>query len=105
MPSKAMWRQREDALVVGGPLIVLPALGIVPVTISLFVDPAFRYGRAVGVLLLPVLFACEWVGLLRVASIFRHDLDVLTFFAAGLVIVFWVVLVCSGVLLAIVMTQ
>ncbi len=105
MPSKPIWRRREDALIVGGPLTVLPALMVVPVIISLFVGPAFQHGRVIGVLLLPVLFAAEWMGLSRLANVFRRDLDVLTFFAVGIVIVFWVVLVCSGVLLAIVLTQ
>jgi hypothetical protein len=100
-----MWRQREDALILGGPLAVLPALMVVPVTISLFVDPAFRYARVAGVLLLSILFACEWLGLMRLAVVFRRNLDVLTFFAVGIVIVFWVVSVCSGVLLAIVLAQ
>ncbi len=105
MPSKPIWRQREDALVIGGPLTVLPTLAVVPITISLFVEPAFRYGRTAGVLLLPILFLSEWAGLLRLAQVFRRDFDVLTFFAAGIVIVFSVLAVCSGVLLAIVLSQ
>jgi len=105
MPSKPLWRQREDALLLGGPLAVLPALMVVPVTLSLFVDPAFRHARIVGVLALPVIFSCQWIGVSRLAAVFRRDLDVLTFFAVGIVIVFWVVLVCSGVLLAITLSQ
>jgi len=102
---KPLWRQREDALVLGGPLAVLPALTIVPVTISLFVDPVFSHARILGLLLLPVIFFGEWVGLMRLAVVIRRDLDVLTFFAVGVVIVFWVIAVCSGVLLAILLTQ
>ncbi len=104
MPSKPLWRQREDALIIGGPLAVLPALLVVPVTLSLFVDPAFRYARGVGILILPAFFICQWSGLMKLAVVFRRNLDVLTFFAVGLVIAFWVFVVCSGVLLAIVLS-
>lgn len=105
MPSKPLWRQREDALIMGGPLAVLPALMVVPVTVSLFVDPAFPHAAMVGTLLLPCLFAFEWAGLMRLAGVLRREFDVLTFFAVGLVIAFWVFAVCSGVLLAIVLGQ
>lgn len=105
MAIRPLWRQREDALIVGGPFAVLPALAIVPVIVSLFVGPAFSYARLVGLVLLPVIFASEWVGLSRLGIVIRQDFDVLTFFAVGIVIVFWVIAVCSGVLLAIVLTQ
>ena len=105
MAIKPIWRQREDALVIGGPLAVLPALTIVPVTLSLFVDPVFSHARIVGLLLLAVIFASEWAGLIQLSIVIRRNLDVLTFFAVGIVIVFWVIAVCSGVLLAIVLSQ
>jgi len=105
MAIKPRWREREDALIIGGPLAVLPALTIVPVTVSLFIDPAFSHASIVGLLLLPAIFASEWMGLLRLAAVFRQDFDVLTFFAVGIVIVLWVIAVCSGVLLAIVLSQ
>jgi hypothetical protein len=105
MEAKPLWRLREDALVIGAPLVVVPALAYVPVTISLLIDPAFPYARLLGVLLLPVFFWCEFAGLSRLAHCFRSDFDVLTLLAAGMVIILWVIAVCSGVLLAIVISR
>ena len=105
MSSKPLWRFREDALVIGAPLVVIPALGFVPITISLLLDPAFHHARVLGLVLLPLFFVCEFAGLSRLAQCFRHDFDVLTPFAAGTVIIFWVIAVCSGVLLAIVVSR
>lgn len=71
MPSKPLWSQREDALIMGGPLAVLPALMVVPVTVSLFVDPPFRHAWLSGILLLPVLFTAGWGGLSCLAMVVR----------------------------------
>ncbi len=105
MNPKPLWRLREDALVVGAPLLIIPALAIVPITISLLIDPAFPHARLLGILLVPIFYLCEFAGLTRLAHCFRRDFDVLTLFAAGIVIVFWVIAVCSGVLLAIVVSR
>jgi hypothetical protein len=103
--SKPVWRLREDALIIVAPLVVVPALAVVPIIVSLLVDPGFRHARLVGLLLLPVFFLSELTGLTRLALVVRREFDVLTFFAAGIVVVFWVVAVCSGILLAIVISQ
>ncbi len=100
---KPLWRRREDALVFGAPLVVVPALAIVPIAVSLLVDPAFRHARILGLVLLPVFFVAELAGLSLLSTTMRRDFDVLTFFAAGTVVIFWVIAVCSGVLLAIVL--
>ena len=105
MAAKPPWRLREDALVIGAPLVVVPVLALVPSAISLLIDPIFRHARLLGALLLPVFFLCEFAGLSRLALCFRREFDVLTLLAAGIVIIFWVMAVCSGVLLAIVMSQ
>ena len=105
MSTKPHWRHREDALLSGAPLLVIPALAYVPITISLFLVPAFPHARLVGLLLIPLFFMSQFVGLSRLALSFRREFDVLTLFAMGTVIIFWVTAVCSGVLLAIVLTQ
>lgn len=105
MNPKPPWRLREDALVVGAPLLIIPALAIVPITISLLIDPAFPHARLLGILLVPIFYLCEFAGLSRLAHCLRRDFDVLTLFAAGIVIVFWVIAACSGVLLAIVVSR
>jgi hypothetical protein len=103
--SKPLWRLREDALVIGAPLLIIPSLAIVPITLSLLIDPAFAYARMLGMLLVPVFFFCEFAGLSRLALVLRREFDVLTLFAAGIVVIFWVIAVCSGVLLAIIISQ
>jgi hypothetical protein len=103
--TKPIWRRREDALVFGAPLTVVPALAIVPIMVSLFVDPAFPHARAVGALLIPFLFVAEFAGLSRLGFALRQDFDVLSLFAAGTAFLFWVMTVCSGILLAIVLSQ
>jgi hypothetical protein len=105
MSYKAAWRQREDALVVGAPLVVLPALAIVPVTVSLVVYPAFAHARIVGAVLVPLVFLAEMAGLERLSRTMRREFDVLTLFAGGSVLLFWVVCVCSGVLLALIVSD
>ncbi len=105
MEAKPLWRKREDALVVGAPLVVIPALVLVPVAISLLIRPAFSHARAIGIALLPVLAASEVVGLNRLALTLRRNFDVLTFFAAGTIFVFWVVMACAGTLLGVVLSR
>lgn len=105
MSTKPHWREREDALLIGAPLLVIPALAYIPITISLFLVPAFAHARALGVLLIPPFFLSQFVGLSRLALTLRREFDVLTLFAMGTVILFWVTAVCSGVLLATVLTQ
>jgi len=103
--TKPLWRQREDALLIGAPLLVIPSLAYVPITISLLGFPAFSHARLIGLLLLPPFFLCQFLGLSRLALTLRREFDVLTLFAMGTVILFWVTAVCSGVLLAIVLTH
>jgi hypothetical protein len=98
--AKPLWRKREDALVVGAPLVVIPALVLVPV-----IRPAFSHARAIGIALLPVLAASEVVGLNRLALTLRRNFDVLTFFAAGTIFVFWVVMACACTLLGVVLSR
>lgn len=105
MSTKPLWRQREDALLIGAPLLVIPSLAYVPITISLLGFPAFSHARLIGLLLLPPFFLCQFLGLSRLALTLRREFDVLTLFAMGTVILFWVTAVCSGVLLAIVLTH
>lgn len=85
--------------------MIAPALAIVPVTVSLLLDPVVRWGRPLGLLLLLAMGLSEVAGLSRLSLTLQRDFDALTFFAAGVVITFWVVAACSGVLLGIVLTN
>lgn len=105
MSTKPLWRQREDALVLGAPLTVLPALAFVPTTVLLLLDPAFPHARVLGAIVIPLLFLAEITGLAKLSVSFRREFDVLTLFAGGTIVIFWAVAACSGVLLAIVISH
>jgi len=81
-------------------MVLFPALAIAPVTISLVLEPAFPYARAVGALLYPLLAASMVYGVARLASCFRRDFDVLTLFAGGTVVVLIVIAMATGIILA-----
>ena len=73
MSTKPLWRQREDALLIGAPLLVIPSLAYVPITISLLGFPAFSHARLIGLLLLPPFFLCQFLGLSRLALTLRRE--------------------------------
>ena len=105
MATKPLWRRREDALVFGAPLVVLPALAIVPIIVSFLIDPAFPHARLVGVMLVPLSFLAESLGLSRLGLTLESEFDVLTLFGAATALLFWVIAVCSGILLAMVISH
>ena len=100
MKAQSSWRKRESDLVWGAPMVLFPALAIAPVTISLLLQPAFSHARVLGCLLMPLIGASIFYGLSRLASCFRRDLDVLTLFAGGTVIVLMVIAMATGIMLA-----
>jgi len=51
------WHERETALVWGAPMVLFPALALIPVSVSLILAPAFEHARVLGCLLLPGLAA------------------------------------------------
>jgi hypothetical protein len=99
-PRKAAWQQREANLVWGAPLVLFPALALVPVIVSLILEPMFGYARVLGFLMVPVLAFSAIAGLGRLAACFRRDFDVITFFAGGTVVVLVVICMSAGVVLA-----
>jgi hypothetical protein len=103
--TKPLWRQREDALVVGAPLVVMPALAIVPIVISFLIDPVFPHARLAGVVVVPLTFLAESFGLSRLGLTLQSEFDVLTLFGAATALLFWVIAGCSGILLAIVISH
>jgi hypothetical protein len=56
-------------------------------------------------LLTPLIFIAEFTGLSRLGFALRQEFDVLALFAAGTAFLFWVIVACSGILLAIVLSQ
>ena len=49
------WKERERAFYIGAPLAIVPALGFLPAVMLLVVVPKFAHGRAVALVLLPIL--------------------------------------------------
>lgn len=101
-PAEPAWRARETALVWGVPLVLFGALTIIPVTVSLLLDPCFPHARVLGVALLPVIGVCEIFGLVRLAFCLSGDFDLLSVIAGAAVVVLVVIAMCTGVLLSIV---
>jgi hypothetical protein len=97
------WRRRETALLWAVPLVLFSALAIVPVTVSLFVEPALPGARLLGCALVPVIAACQMWGNSRLAICLVGDFDLLSMVAGATVAVLVVIAMCSGVLLAVVL--
>jgi hypothetical protein len=84
------------------PLVLFPALAVVPVAVSLLIYPGFPHARLVGVALLPVIAACEIKGIASITYSLSDEFDLLSVIAGGAVVVLVVIAMCTGVLLAIV---
>ena len=81
-------------------MVLFPALALMPVTISLCLQPFFPHARLLGCVLMPFLVACIASGLSRLAECFRRDMDVISLFAGGTVVVLVVIAMTSGIILA-----
>ncbi len=98
-PTRITWQERERSLMVGAPLVLLPAFAVLPTVAVLIYVPAFRYARVLGFVLLAIYGAAEVVGIRKLADCVQLDFDVITFFAWGTVFILMVVIACVGVLL------
>ena len=96
-------REREDALVWGAPLVVFPALALVPVAIAFLVTPVFPHARLAGLVLVYLIAMAEISGLTRLSSCFGDEFDVLSLLAGGVVVLLLVIAMCGGVLLALIL--
>lgn len=81
-------------------MVLFSALAVVPVSVSLIIEPAFPCARVLGLGALPLLAYCLASGSSRLASCFRRDFDVLSLLAGGTVVVLIVISMCAGVVLA-----
>ena len=81
-------------------MVLFAALGVAPVTISLFLTPIFPHARVLACVLIPLLATSIASGLARLAACFRRDMDVITLFAGGTVVVLVVIAMTSGIVLA-----
>jgi len=97
--TKATWQERESSLLVGAPLVLLPAIAILPTLAFLIVSPRFAHARLLGCVLIPLYGAAEVYGLGRIAFCMRKQFDVISFFAAGVLFVLVVVMTFTGVMM------
>jgi len=95
--TRALWRERENSLLIGSPLVLLGAIAILPTLAYLIVTPSFAHARAIGCTLIPVYAIAEIVGLGKLAFCLRRQFDVISFFAVGTIIVFLVIALFTGV--------
>lgn len=93
------WAQRERALYLGAPLIVFPALAILPIVAFWVVAPRFAGSRPLGMGLLPLLLASIAFGVSRLAHCLRHEFDIISFLACGSLVVFFVIVLYTGIFL------
>lgn len=96
----ADWRKREDALLWGAPLVLLPALALVPTVLFFIVEPVFSHARWLGIPLLAAFGLAMAVGIGKLAYCLRHPFDVISFLAAGTLMILIVVSMVCGVMLA-----
>lgn len=94
------WAERERALYTGAPLVVFPSLALLPVITFWVVAPRFVHARALGLALLPLLLAAIAFGMGRLARCLRHEFDIISFLACGSLVVFFVIVLYTGVFLA-----
>src|SRR3954471_8644961 len=99
MVSKPLWRQHEDALLWAAPMVLIPAIAYVPIAVSLFIAPAFRHARLVGMCVVPLSAISEIFGLRNLAWCLRRDFDVISLFSGGIAVIFLVTCLSAGVIL------
>ena len=98
-PTRITWQERERSLMIGAPLVLLPAFAVLPTLAVLIYVPAFSYARLLGFALLALYGAAEVTGIRKLADCVQLDFDVITFFAWGTIFILMVVIACVGVLM------
>lgn len=93
------WAHRERALYLGAPLVVFPALALLPLITFWVVAPRFAHARPLGLALVPLLLACITFGMGRLARCLHHEFDLISFLACGSLAVFFVIVLYTGVFL------
>ena len=95
------WQRRERLLVTGAPLAVVPAFAFLPAIVYLVISPQIHHGRALAIVVFPLLVVAEALGISRLARCFLpQHFDLITFFACVTMIVLIVIAVYTGLFLA-----
>jgi predicted tellurium resistance membrane protein TerC len=61
-------KERERAFMIGAPLAIIPALGLLPLVTFLIVFPQVAHGRAIGLSVLPLCALAGGFGLWKLAT-------------------------------------
>jgi len=97
------WKERERAFYIGAPLAIVPALGFLPAVMFLVVVPKFAHGRAVALVLLPILGLGSSFGLWKLAiSAVQRPFGILNALSFGALLVLLVIASYTGLFLALI---
>jgi hypothetical protein len=97
------WKERERTFYVGAPLAIVPALGFLPAVMFLVVVPKFAHGRAVALVLLPILGLASSFGLWKLAiSAVQRPFGILNALSFGALLVLLVIASYTGLFLALI---
>jgi hypothetical protein len=97
------WKERERAFYIGAPLAIVPALGFLPAVMFLVVVPKFAHGRAVALVLLPILGLASSFGLWKLAiSAVQRPFGILNALSFGALLVLLVIASYTGLFLALI---
>lgn len=95
------WTRRENLLFTGAPLAIIPALLFLPALAYLVITPSIRHSIIVATVLFPVCAALELLGVYRlVRCCVSTRFDLLTMFAAAVLLVLIVIAAYTGFFLA-----
>jgi len=97
--TQTSWRERENSLMLAAPLVLLPAISVLPTVAFLIYEPAFPYAPVLGTLLLVGYGIAEVAGIRKLADCVKLEFDVISFLAWGTVVILIVIVICVGVLL------
>ena len=95
------WHERERAFYVGAPLAIVPALGFLPAVVFLVIAPRMPHGRAVAVVILPLLALASSLGLWKLAwGAVQRPFGILNALSFGALLVLVIIAAYTGFFLA-----
>lgn len=95
------WRRRERLFYWGAPLAILPALGFLPMFVSLIFEPRVRHATAWAAVLFPAMAVAEVVGVAKlVRGCVERPFNLLSLLSLGAMLVLLVIAAYTGMFLA-----
>jgi hypothetical protein len=94
-------KERERAFLIGAPLAVIPALAFLPATMFLIVFPQVAYGRAIGLIIVPLSALTSCFGLWKLAlGAVQKPWGIFNVLSFGALLVLLVIAGYTGIFLA-----